>query len=153
MTAVSAAIGVDIADRNRDAPVDPRVLAAANDEGQRLFADVTRLTRRDVKGPNRLTYRDLIIGHIGIGIGIGAAVVGDPNEVADHIEFWFNERAVDGFNIFPPFVPESVEAFASLVVPVLQRRGLYRTDYSGSTFRDHLGLARPAPLLPNRSAI
>jgi alkanesulfonate monooxygenase SsuD/methylene tetrahydromethanopterin reductase-like flavin-dependent oxidoreductase (luciferase family) len=153
LTAVSAAIGVDIADRNRDAPVDPRVLAAANDEGQRLFADVTRLTRRDVKGPNRLTYRDLIIGHIGIGIGIGAAVVGDPNEVADHIEFWFDERAADGFNIFPPFVPESVEAFASLVVPVLQRRGLYRTDYSGSTFRDHLGLARPAPLLPNRSAI
>jgi hypothetical protein len=59
------------------------------------------------------------------------------------------ERA-DGFNIFPPFVPESVEAFASLVVPVLQRRGLYRTDYSGTTFRDHLGLATPASLRPSR---
>jgi alkanesulfonate monooxygenase SsuD/methylene tetrahydromethanopterin reductase-like flavin-dependent oxidoreductase (luciferase family) len=147
LTAVSAVIGVDIAGRDRDAPVDPQVLAAANDEGQRLFADVTRLTRRDVKGPNRLTYRDLIIGHI----GIGAVVVGNPNEVADHIELWFNERAADGFNIFPPFVPESVEAFTSLVVPVLQRRGLYRTDYSGTTFRDHLGLATPKPLLPDGS--
>jgi hypothetical protein len=45
-------------------------------------------------------------------------------------------------------VPESVEAFTSLVVPVLQRRGLYRTNYSGPTFRDHLGLATPAPLRP-----
>ena len=150
LTAVSAVIGVDIAGQDRDAPVDPRVLAAANDEGQRLFADVTRLTRRDVKGRNRLTYRDLIIGHIGIGAAI---VVGNPNEVADHIELWFNARAADGFNIFPPFVPESVEAFTSLVVPVLQRRGLYRTDYSGPTFRDHLGLTTPKPLIPDRPAI
>jgi hypothetical protein len=50
-------------------------------------------------------------------------------------------------------VPESVEAFTSPVVPVLQRRGLYRTDYSGSTFRDHLGLATPKPLLPETLAI
>lgn len=147
LTAVSAAIGVDVSSQDRDSPVDPLVLAEANEGGQRLFADVMRLTRRDVKGPNRLTYRDLIIGHI----STGAVVVGDPNEVADHIELWFDERAADGFNIFPPYVPESVEAFTSLVVPELQRRGLYRTEYSGSTFRDHLGLAKPAPIRSNSS--
>ena len=88
LTAVSAAIGVDISGHDRDAAVDPVVLAEANEDGRRLFADVTRLTRRDVTGPNRLTYRDLIIGHI----STGAVVVGDANEVADHIQLWFDER-------------------------------------------------------------
>jgi FMN-dependent oxidoreductase (nitrilotriacetate monooxygenase family) len=71
-------------------------------------------------------------------------ITGNPAEVADYIEEWFVQEAADGFNIFPPFVPGSVEAFTALVVPELQRRGLYRTEYSGSTFRDHLGLPRPA---------
>ncbi len=70
-------------------------------------------------------------------------VTGSPVEVADYMQEWFETGAADGFNIFPPFVPGSVEAFTALVVPELQRRGLYRTEYSGSTFRDHLGLARP----------
>ena len=81
-----------------------------------------------------------------------AIVVGNPREVADHIQLWFDARAADGFNIFPPYVPESVEAFTSLVVPELQRRGLYRTDYSGPTFRDHLGLTKPPRTLPKRLA-
>jgi FMN-dependent oxidoreductase (nitrilotriacetate monooxygenase family) len=71
---------------------------------------------------------------------------GNPTDVADYIEEWFVTGAADGFNLFPPFVPGSVEAFTELVVPELQKRGLYRTEYSGSTFRDHLGLAKP----PNR---
>lgn len=70
-------------------------------------------------------------------------IIGNPAEVADYMQEWFETGAADGFNIFPPFVPGSVEAFTALVVPELQRRGLYRTRYSGSTFRDHLGLARP----------
>jgi FMN-dependent oxidoreductase (nitrilotriacetate monooxygenase family) len=73
-------------------------------------------------------------------------VTGNPAEVADYIEEWFVTKAADGFNLFPPFVPGSVEAFTELVVPELQKRGLYRTEYTGSTFRDHLGLAKP----PNR---
>jgi FMN-dependent oxidoreductase (nitrilotriacetate monooxygenase family) len=70
-------------------------------------------------------------------------VTGTPADVADYMQEWFEGGAADGFNIFPPFVPGSVEAFTELVVPELQRRGLYRTEYSGNTFRDHLGLARP----------
>jgi FMN-dependent oxidoreductase (nitrilotriacetate monooxygenase family) len=70
-------------------------------------------------------------------------VTGNPADVADYMQEWFEGGAADGFNVFPPFVPGSVEAFTELVVPELQRRGLYRTEYSGSTFRDHLGLVRP----------
>jgi FMN-dependent oxidoreductase (nitrilotriacetate monooxygenase family) len=69
---------------------------------------------------------------------------GNTTEVADYIEEWFVTKAADGFNLFPPFVPGSVEAFTELVVPELQKRGLYRTEYTGSTFRDHLGLAKPS---------
>lgn len=147
LAAVSEAIGVDVRNRDRDAPVDSQVLTNANDQGRRLFADITRLTRRDVHGANRMTYRDLIIGLT----GIGAAVVGNAREVADHIELWFEERAADGFNIFPAYVPAAVESFTGLVVPELQRRGIYRTEYSGRSFRDHLGLAKPENSLARRA--
>ena len=70
-------------------------------------------------------------------------ITGDPVEVADYMQEWFENGAADGFNLFPPFVPGSVQAFTDLVVPELQRRGLYRTEYAGSTFRHHLGLPRP----------
>jgi len=71
------------------------------------------------------------------------AVVGNAVEVADFIEAWFVEGAADGFNLFPAYVPGAIESFTRLVVPELQRRGIYRRDYAGTTFRDHLGLARP----------
>jgi alkanesulfonate monooxygenase SsuD/methylene tetrahydromethanopterin reductase-like flavin-dependent oxidoreductase (luciferase family) len=70
-------------------------------------------------------------------------VVGNPVEVADYIERWFVEEACDGFNVNPSFVPGSVRAFCDLVIPELQRRGIFRKEYTGSTFRDHLGLPKP----------
>ncbi|MGA2970289.1 MAG: NtaA/DmoA family FMN-dependent monooxygenase [Acidimicrobiales bacterium] len=70
-------------------------------------------------------------------------LVGNPTEVADYIEQWFVEEACDGFNVFPNYVPGAVEAFAELVIPELQRRGLFRNEYRGTTFRDHLSLATP----------
>ena len=53
------------------------------------------------------------------------------------------ERGCDGFNIMPPVFPSSLEDFIELVVPELQRRGLYRTEYAGTTLRENLGIARP----------
>ena len=73
------------------------------------------------------------------------ALVGDPTEVADHFEEWFTERACDGFVVGSAYQPGALESFVDLVVPELQRRGLVRSDYSGVTLRDHLGLAVPAP--------
>jgi len=70
-------------------------------------------------------------------------VVGSAEEVADHMQEWFEGGGADGFNVMPPTFPAGFEAFTNLVVPLLQRRGLFRTAYSGSTLRDHLGLPRP----------
>ncbi len=141
LTYVSSAIGVELRANDYEGLVPPEALAQANDEGRHIFREITRLTRRDVTGDNRLTYRDLIIGAT---TNAGTTIVGNPSEIADFIQTWFEARGADGFNVFPPYVPSSVEAFVDLVVPELQRRGIYRQDYSGTTFREHLGLERPA---------
>ena len=71
-------------------------------------------------------------------------IVGTAGDVADNLQEWLEAGACDGFNIMPPMMPNGLEDFAELVVPELQRRGLLRTAYRGSTLRDHLGLPRPA---------
>ena len=70
-------------------------------------------------------------------------VVGTPEQVADAIEQWFTQGAADGFNIMPPILPTALTDFVDQVVPILQRRGLARTSYEGTTLRGNLGLARP----------
>lgn len=70
-------------------------------------------------------------------------VVGSPERIADTIEEWFRSEAADGFNVMPPLLPASLEDFVEFVVPLLQQRGLFRRDYSGTTLREHYGLARP----------
>ena len=71
------------------------------------------------------------------------AWVGSPTDIADRIEEWFSAPACDGFVVAPTHQPGCFEDFVKFVVPELQKRGIYRKDYSGSTLRDHLGLARP----------
>jgi len=71
-------------------------------------------------------------------------LVGTPEHVADGLEHWFRGGACDGFMIAAPWQPGGFEDFTRLVVPLLQKRGLFRTAYEGTTLRDHLGLARPA---------
>ena len=63
------------------------------------------------------------------------SIVGTPEEVADHIETWFKQGAADGFNIMPGFLEEGAQDFVELVVPVLQQRGLFRTEYQENTLR------------------
>ena len=72
------------------------------------------------------------------------AVVGGPTELADYFEEWFTEPACDGFVIGGSYTPGTFEDFVELVVPELQRRGLLRASYAGTTLRENLGLARPA---------
>ncbi|MFE9579678.1 LLM class flavin-dependent oxidoreductase [Nocardia sp. NPDC006044] len=69
---------------------------------------------------------------------------GTPEQVADTIEEWFRNGAADGFNVMPPYYPGGLEVFAETVVPILQERGLFRTEYTSTTLRDHFGLPRPA---------
>lgn len=80
-------------------------------------------------------------------------LVGTPESIADELEHWFTTGAADGFNILSPTFPHGLKDFAELVIPELQLRGLFRTEYTGRTLRDHLGLARPVhPVLARQSA-
>lgn len=89
-----------------------------------------------------LTVRQLI-GKLGGGRG-HRTFTGTPVQVADTIQHYFENGAADGFNIMPAVLPSGIEAFATKVVPILQERGLFRTEYTGTTLREHYGLPRPA---------
>lgn len=78
--------------------------------------------------------------------------VGTPEQIADLIQRWFEQGAADGFNIMPPVLPTGLEDFVDQVVPLLQRRGLFREDYEGRTLRENLGLRRPDNSLVHRDA-
>jgi N-acetyl-S-(2-succino)cysteine monooxygenase len=71
------------------------------------------------------------------------SLVGSPTQVADHFEQWLTEEASDGFLLSPAVFPNDLDDFVALVVPELQRRGLFRTAYNGTTLRENLGLERP----------
>lgn len=70
-------------------------------------------------------------------------VVGTPAQIVDTLEEWFTNDGADGFNILPPWAPTGLTDFVDLVIPELQRRGLYRTEYEGRTLRANLGLPFP----------
>jgi N-acetyl-S-(2-succino)cysteine monooxygenase len=69
--------------------------------------------------------------------------IGTPSQVADEMEHWFRSGGADGFNVMPAWLPGSLEDFVDLVIPELQRRGLFRTEYESTTLRGNLGLPRP----------
>ena len=74
----------------------------------------------------------------------GHYVISDtPEHIAKLIEDWFNDGAADGFNIMPPVFPKMLDVFIDEVVPILQKKGIFRTKYHGNTLRDHYGLERP----------
>lgn len=68
--------------------------------------------------------------------------VGTPKQIADRFQHWLESRAADGFNLFES-LPGQLDIFVDEVVPILQKRGIYKTDYPGETFRDTLGLPVP----------
>lgn len=68
------------------------------------------------------------------------AIAGTPEQVADTIEDWFTTGAADGFNVMPPIINQQLELFANEVVPILRKRGLFRTDYTSTSLRGHFGL-------------
>ena len=70
-------------------------------------------------------------------------MIGTPAQIIDSIGEWMDGRAADGFNIIPTHLPGGIEDFVELVVPELQRRGLFRTEYEGRTMRENLGLPQP----------
>ncbi len=88
----------------------------------------------------------LTIGELGARVA-GArgknTIHGGPEKVADYMQEWFKAGACDGFCVMPPYIPGSHDDFCNMVIPELQRRGLFRTEYEGNTLRENLGLPRP----------
>lgn len=129
-------LGQDCSGWALDAPVPPLPPLEAFDGPKGRYATVLRII--EARRPTVRQLLDLLAAG-----GGHATMVGTPEQIADEMEHWFRNDGADGFNLMPPFLPGSIEDFIEQVVPVLQKRGLFRTDYAGSTLRDHLGLARP----------
>lgn len=132
---LSMRLGVDASGFDLDAPLPELPPTNATRSGQEALV---RLARE-----RNLTVRQLA-QHVG-GHG-GLQMVGSPSRIADEMEEWLRTDACDGFNLMFHTVPDGLDDVCRLLVPELQRRGLFRTRYEGTTLRDHLGLARP----PNR---
>lgn len=130
--------GVDLSPYPLDGPVPVSLFGSETEvEGARSrYALVLDNVRRE-----NPTIRELLHRLAG---GRGHRVfAGTPEQVADEIQRWFTEGAADGFNVMAPYFPGGLEDFVDQVVPILQRRGLFREEYEGTTLRDHFGLARP----------
>ncbi|MCJ2135317.1 LLM class flavin-dependent oxidoreductase [Methylobacterium sp. J-026] len=146
---LAGTLRIDPARLDLDKPL-PDPLPLPPDANHTMFLGTVALARRD-----GLTVRQLLRA---LGGGVGHRIVaGTPEAIADDIEAWFRAGAADGFNLMPDVLPDGLETFVDAVVPLLQRRGLFRRDYAGATLRDHLGLARPpsryaAPPRASRSA-
>lgn len=100
---------------------------------------IANIVQRD-----RPTLRELL--HRLAGARGHNVVAGTPTQVADVITEWFTNGGADGFNVMPPLYPQLLQEFTEKVVPILQDRGLFRTEYTGTTLRDHFGLSRPESL-------
>jgi alkanesulfonate monooxygenase SsuD/methylene tetrahydromethanopterin reductase-like flavin-dependent oxidoreductase (luciferase family) len=125
-----------------DLPLDQQLPADLPDEDEiegakSRYTLIVTLARRE-----KLTVRQLI-GRLGGGRG-HRTFSGTPEQVADAIQEWFDAGAADGFNIMPAVLPSGLDTFTDHIVPILQSRNLFRTDYTGTTLRDHYGLTRPA---------
>ena len=117
---------------------DPGVVEAARSRTEVII----NLVRRD-----KPTLRQLL-GYLAGARG-HYVTAGTPEQIADLIEDWFRDGAADGFNIMPPLLPVQLDVFSDEVIPLLQRRGLFRTAYAGTTLRDHYGLPWPPSVFDN----
>ena len=129
---LSIRLGVDASGFKLDAPLPE--LPPTN-QGQSSQATLVALAQRD-----NLTVRQLAQMAGGYG---GLSMIGTAVEAADMMQTWCETQACDGFNIMFHTVPAGLDDVVDHLVPELQRRGLFRTEYEGTTLRDHLGLARP----------
>jgi FMN-dependent oxidoreductase (nitrilotriacetate monooxygenase family) len=121
-----------------DEPLPARLPAEDDIEGAKSrYTLIVELARRE-----GLTVRQLI-GRLGGGRG-HRTFAGTPEQIADTIEHWGGHGTADGFNIMPAVLPSGFELFAEHVVPILRSRGLMRSEYAGTTLREHYGLPRPS---------
>jgi FMN-dependent oxidoreductase (nitrilotriacetate monooxygenase family) len=135
IASLSIALGHDASRFDPDGPLPDVPESNASKSGRQRAID---LARRE-----NLTVRQLAQR---LGGFAGLAMVGTPSTIADEMQQWLEGEACDGFTIMFPYLPGGLDDFVTGVVPELQRRGLFRREYEGTTLRENLGLKRP----PNR---
>jgi alkanesulfonate monooxygenase len=128
------AFGVDLTKHSIDGPLPLDLQVPANGQGR--FEQAVELARRE-----GLTIRQLLVRFT--AVNGHRTVIGTPIDIADQLEDWFRNGAADGFNLKPALLPDDLDDFIRLVVPELQKRGIYRTEYTGTTLREHLALPWP----------
>ncbi|KAA8643824.1 hypothetical protein EYZ11_008915 [Aspergillus tanneri] len=133
VASLSVALGTDVSGFDPDGPL-PTDLPETNASKTSREA-VVQLAREE-----GLTVRQLAQRYGGYS---GLAFVGTPETIADEWETWLATEAADGFTITFPFLPQGLDDVTQRLVPELQRRGIFRRDYEGTTLREHLGLPRP----------
>lgn len=132
IASLSIALGHDVSGLDPDAPL-PEIPESNQSKSARQRV-------LDLAAREQLTMRQLAQRFGGYA---GLAMVGTAAQIADEMQTWLQERGSDGFNIMFSDVPGGLNDFVTKVVPELQRRGLFRTEYEGRTLRENLGLPRP----------
>ena len=140
---VASRIGYDVSGHDLDAPVPP----PPPSQGGRTFHYVLyEMARRE-----NMTLRDLY--NLTAAARGHWVLCGTPMTIADTLEEWFVEGAADGYNVLPAYFPGAFDDFVDMVVPELQRRGLFRREYQGKTLRDHFGLPPVPPPIRRAEAV
>lgn len=129
--------GVDLSGYDLDGPFPRDAVDTSGELGASSRAQLVR----DLVERESPTIRQVL--HRLAGARGHRVVVGTPESVADQMQEWYEYGAADGFNVMPPWLTGGFDVFVDEVVPILQRRDLFRRDYTGTTLRDHLGLTRP----------
>ena len=132
IASLSIALGHDTSRLDPEGPLPAIPESNASRSGRERIVE---LAQRE-----KLTVRQLAQRVGGYG---GLAFVGTPATIANQMEEWLLTEACDGFNVMFPYLPAGLDDFVDLVVPELQRRGLFRREYEGATLRENLGLPRP----------
>lgn len=133
---LSNRVGVDLSLASLDEPL-PDLPDFEEIQGHKSRTKlIVELAQRE-----HLTLRQVLIRLAG---GRGHyTIVGTPEKIVDELEYWFLNGAADGFNIMPQVMKHDFDRFIDLVIPELQKRGLFRTEYTGHTLREHYGLSIP----------
>jgi FMN-dependent oxidoreductase (nitrilotriacetate monooxygenase family) len=127
LSRLSGSLGVDFSQMDLDRPLEELETQASRG----LMAAMSAAFEG-----RRFTLREAAI-RWGLAVGM-PQLVGTPEQVADQLEAIWRETGCHGFNVTPTITPASIEDFVDQVVPILQKRGVYRTEYAGTTFRDNL---------------
>ena len=138
LTLLSELMNYDFSGLALDAPITDELIASVSG-----IRGLVQNLRQHIGG-RTVTLADLA-GHRATLLQ-GPRFVGTGAEVADQMQEWFEGDACDGFVIAATHVPGAYEDVVRMVVPELQRRGVFRVRYTGSTLRDHLGIERPAAI-------